>query len=120
MLDEAQGPERGHGEKSGDGPALSAEGGFACADFAADEAEERRGDESDEENEKKDGLEDEDEGAGVPAGIEGEEGTEAVVVGPVEQQVAEQGDERETVEQAPADGCARWFVGGCARRVRQR
>ena len=111
MLDEANGPERSHGEQSGDGPAPSAEGWFACADFAADEAEEGRGDESDQEDEKEDGLEDEDEGAGVPARVEGKEGAEAVVVGPVQQEVAEQGDEGEAVEQAPADGGFGWFAG---------
>ena len=52
MLDKANGPKRGHGEKSGDGPAPAAEGWFACANFAADEAEEGWRDESDEEDEK--------------------------------------------------------------------
>jgi hypothetical protein len=37
-------------------------------------------------------------------GVEGEEGTEAVVVGPVEEEMAEQGDEGEDVEEAPAYG----------------
>jgi DNA ligase (NAD+) len=75
-----------------------------CADFAADEAEERGGNEGDEEKQKDDRFEDEDEGAGVPARVEGEEGAYAVVVGPVEEEMAEEGDEGEEVEQAPADG----------------
>src|ERR1700709_765937 len=37
-------------------------------------------------------------------GIERKEGTQAVVVGPVEQEMTEQGEEREAVEQAPAYG----------------
>ena len=112
VFDEADGPECDHGEESGDGPALSPEGRSARSYFAADEAEEGRGDESDQEDEKEDRFEDEDEGAGVPAGIEGKEGAEAVVVGPVEQEMTEQGDEGEAVEQTPADGGARWFAGG--------
>lgn len=40
VFDEAEGPEGCHCEESGDGPALSPEGWFACAYFAADKAEE--------------------------------------------------------------------------------
>jgi hypothetical protein len=60
MLDETNGPKRGHGEESCDGPALSSERRSARAYFAADETEERRRDESDQEDEKEDGLKDED------------------------------------------------------------
>ena len=81
--------EGGDGDEGGDGPGASAEWGFARADFAVDEAEESRGDERNEEGSENEGFEDEDDGAGVPVGIEGEEGTEAVVVGPVEEEMAE-------------------------------
>ena len=37
-------------------------------------------------------------------GVEGEEGADAVGVGPVEQEMAEQGDEREAIEETPSDG----------------
>ena len=88
VFDEAEGPECDHGEESGDGPALSPERRAARSYLAADEAEEGRGDEGDQEDEKEDRFEDKDEGAGVPAGIEGKEGAETVVVGPIEQQMA--------------------------------
>ena len=78
------------------------------------------GDESSQQDEKQDGFEDEDEGACVPAGIEGEERAQAVVVGPVQQEVAEKGDEGEAVEQTPADGGAGWLAGGFCCAVRQR
>ena len=41
---------------------------------------------------------------GVPAGVEGKEGTEAVVVGPIEQEMAEKSHEGEEIQLAPADG----------------
>src|SRR4030088_1108976 len=112
MLDEANGPERGHGEESGDGPALSSERRSARAYFAADEAEEGWGDESDQEDEKEDRLEDEDEGAGVPARIKRKKGEEAVVIGPVKQEGTEEGDEGKAVEQAPAYGGRGRLAGG--------
>ena len=84
----APGPESDDGCQGGDGPAASAIRCSACADLAVDKAEECGGDESDEEEEEDDGLEDEDEGAGVPARVKGEEWAEAVVVGPVEQEMA--------------------------------
>jgi hypothetical protein len=113
VFDEADGPERGHGEESGDSPALSSERRPACSHFATDEAEEGWGDESDQEDEEEDRFEDENEGtAGVPARIEWKEGADAVVVGPVEQEMTEQGNEREAVEQAPADGGAGRLAGG--------
>ena len=46
-------------------------------------------DERGEEQRPHDGFGDEDEAAGVPARVEGKERTHAVVVGPVEQDVAE-------------------------------
>src|SRR5437879_8702311 len=112
MLEEANGPERDDTEKGGDSPAPGAEGGSACANFAADEAEEGGGDQSDQEHQEEDGLEDEDEGAGIPARIKRKEGAQAVVVGPVQQKVSEQSDERETVEQAPAYGGTGRLAGG--------
>ena len=120
MLNKANGPERDHAEKGGDSPAPAAEGGPACAYFAADEAEEGRGDESDQEDEKEDGLEDEDERAGVPARVERKEGAEAVVVGPVQQEVTKQGDEGEAVEQSAQRMGALGGLLEVARRVRQR
>jgi hypothetical protein len=36
-------------------------------------------------------------------GVEGKEGADAVGVGPVEQEMAEQGDEREAIEETPTD-----------------
>ena len=104
MLEEANGPERDDTEKGGDSPAPAAEGRSACSHFAADEAEEGGRDEGDQEDEEEDGLEDEDEGAGIPARIKRKERTEAVIVAPVQQEMTEQGDEREAVEQAPAEG----------------
>ena len=120
---EAEGPKGDDGEESEDGPASSEEGLSACAYFAVDESEEGGRDESEEEEEKDDGLEDEYDGAGVPVGVEGKEGADAVVVGPVEQEVAEQGDEGEAIEEAPADGGVvmgqrRWWWGRTGAWVR--
>ncbi len=103
VFEGAKAPERDDSQESEDGPATSAKGWSACAYFAVDEAEEGWGDERDEQQEEDEGFEDEDEGAGVPVGVEGKEGANAVVVGPVEQDVAEKGDEGEAVEEAPAD-----------------
>src|SRR5438045_2602736 len=102
MLDKANGPERGDADKCGNGPTPATKGWAACAYLAADQAEERWRDESDQKNKKEDWLEDKDEGAGVPAWIKGKEGAEAVVVGPVQQKMTKQGDEREAIKQTPA------------------
>jgi hypothetical protein len=67
---------------------LSPEGRTARSYLAADEAKEGRGDEGDQEDEKEDRFEDEDEGACVPAGVEREEGSESIVVSPIEQEMA--------------------------------
>ena len=75
----------------------------ARADFAIGKAEEPGHDESKEEERPEDRLGDEHEAARVPARIEGEERAHAVVVGPVEQQMAERGDERGEIEPAPVD-----------------
>ena len=88
MLDEAEGPESSHGKETCDSPAPSPEGWTSRSDFAADEAEEGGSDEGYEKNEEEDGFEDEDEGAGIPVWIEGKEGPQAVVVGPVEKEMA--------------------------------
>lgn len=116
LLECAPAPEGDDGEEGGDGPASSGVGGAADADFGVDESEEVGGDEGEEEHCEDDGFEDEDEGAGVPAGVEGEEGTDAVVVGPVEEDVAEEGDEGEGVEEGPANGgdAFSWQSGGIA------
>ena len=103
-LDEAEGPDCDDAGEGGDGPASSAEGLPACAYFTADETEEDRGDESANQEEGDDGFDDEDDGGGVPARIEGSEGTDAVVVGVVEKDVAEECDEGEDVEARPVDG----------------
>ena len=50
------------------------------------------------------GFDDKDSGELIPARVEGEEGTDAVVVGPVQEQVGEQGEENKGVEQGPEDG----------------
>jgi len=103
-LDDAETPKGDDGGEGGDGPASSAEGLTAGAYFAADKTEEGRCDEGADEQEGDDGFDDEDDGGGVPAGVEGEEGTDAVVVGVVEEDVAEQGDESEEVKAGPVDG----------------
>jgi hypothetical protein len=112
-LDGAEAPEGDDAGEGGDCPATSAEGLAACADFAADETEEDGGDESGEEEEQDDGLDDGDDGGGVPAGVEGEKGADAVVVGVVEEDVAEEGDEGEEIEARPVDRCG----GGCLRAM---
>ena len=76
----------------------------AGAYLRPDQTEEQGEDEGQEEQKEDEGVEDEDEGAGVPARIEGREGAEAVVVSEVQGEVAEEGEESERVEQAPADG----------------
>ena len=98
--DPAPAPEDSDADEGGDGPAAASEARSLCADFAADEAEERWGDEGCEEHYEHYWLDDEDDRAGVPAGIEREEGAEAVVVGPVEREMAEESDEDEDVEEA--------------------
>ena len=50
------------------------------------------------------GIEDEDEGAGMPARIEREERSQTVVVGVVQQQMAEQRKQRKAVQQTPTHG----------------
>ena len=64
-----------------------------------------------------DGVSDEDKTSRIPARVEWEKGADTVVVGPVEQDVAETGDEGRKVEPAPAnllrlelcgDRCAGW------------
>ncbi len=50
-----------------------------------------------------DGFDDEDDGGGVPVRVEGEEGADAVVVGVVEEDVAEERDEGEEIEAGPVD-----------------
>ena len=101
MLVEAEDPEGNDGHEREDGPAATCERWLAFADLGVDEAEEGGGDEGEEEQEEEDGLEDEDEGAGVPVGVEGEEGAQAVVVGPVQEEVREEGEEGEEEEQGP-------------------
>ena len=80
-----------------------------------------RGDEGCGQKQQHKGLDDEDEGARVPAWIEREERPKPVVVGPIQQQVAEQGNDGERVEKAPAYGrlCGCRSPGGgigCGRR----
>jgi hypothetical protein len=85
----APAPEDDHAGERCDGPGTAAEARAACAYFAIGEAEQRWEDEGDEQQRPDDGFGDEDEVAGVPAGVEGEERADAVVVGPVEEDVAE-------------------------------
>ena len=106
LLHGAPAPEGDEGGECEDGPASSTVGFAADADFGVDEAEEGWGNEREEQDHEDDWLEDEDDGACVPAGVEREEGSDSVVVGPVKQDVAEEGDEREGVEESPADGSA--------------
>ena len=94
-----------------DGPAAAAERLAARADFAVGEAEQPGHEEGQEKQRPEDRLGNEDEAACIPARIEGEEGTQAVVVGPVEQQVAERGDEGGEIEPAPMDWLPRVPVG---------
>ena len=49
-------------------------------------------------------LGDEDKAASIPAGIEGEEGADSVVVGPVKEDVAEGCDESSEIDPLPSDG----------------
>ena len=76
--------------------------GRRFGDFAIDQAEHGRSDEAGEQEDEHDRLEDEDDVPGVPVGIPGREGPHAVVVGEVEQDVAERGEEREAPEENPA------------------
>ncbi len=89
MLYVTQAPEKENSGEREDGPAASAEAGSAAADFAFGEAEEAGDDERGEEQCPDDRFSDEDKTAGVPARVERKERTDAVVVGPVEQDVAE-------------------------------
>jgi hypothetical protein len=104
VLAGAEDPESGHGEEGEDGPASAGEGGLAFADLGVDEAEEPGASERQEQQQKQDGLEDEDEGAGVPSRVEREEGAQAVVVGPVQEEVREEGKEGEEIKLGPANG----------------
>jgi hypothetical protein len=75
------------------------------ADFAGSEAEQRGNDKRSQQESEDEGVEDEDDGGGVPAVVEGKEGAQAVVVGVVEQEMAEQAQEGEEVKERPVDGC---------------
>ena len=88
-----------------DGHAAAAKGrrGAARTDFTFGEAEDAGDDERGDEKHPHDRLGDEDEAAGIPARIERKERTHAVVVGPVEQDVAERGDEGGEIDPSPAD-----------------
>jgi len=99
VLDVAEGPESDDGEQCEDSPAASAEGFFLGTYFGVDEAEERGSDEREQQRGEHNRLKDEDEGTLVPVRVEGEEGAEAVVVGPVEQEVAEESNEAEAPEE---------------------
>ena len=94
-----------------DGPAAAAERRAARADFAVGEAEQAGNDEGGKEQSPQHRLGDKHKAAGIPAGVEGKEGADAVVVGPVEQDVAEGGDEGGEIEPKPADGCG-WADAG--------
>jgi len=76
----------------------------ARADFASDQAEQCRDEQRRSEKRPEYRFGDEDEAAGVPARIEGKERSQAIVVRPVEQQVAQSCDEGREVKPAPADG----------------
>ena len=89
----ADGVEGGDAEEREGGPAAAAEALATGADLGRDETEERGGDEAGEEQKEHHGLDDEDKRAGVPARVEGKEGAQAVVVGPVQQEMREQCDE---------------------------
>ncbi len=70
---------------------------------AIGESEKSGNDERGNQQYPKRGLGDEDKAAGIPPGIEGEEGADAIVVGPVEQDVAQSGDECSEIDPLPTD-----------------
>src|SRR5690349_2452040 len=74
------------------------------ADLAVDQALERRCHESENKERKQNRLEDKDDVPGEPAVVERHERTHAVVVGEVEEDVAEAAEQREGVKHGPADG----------------
>lgn len=74
LLDGAPTPQGDDGDERGDGPAASAKCRLACAYFAVDEAEESRGDQCNEKDDKDGWLEDEDERGCVPVRTKGKKG----------------------------------------------
>ncbi len=76
----------------------------ACTDFLVDQAEQRRNDQSQNQEGEHDWLDDEDDVPRIPLLGEGPEGAYAVVVGEVQQDVAEPGQTGVEEEQAPAGG----------------
>ena len=115
MFEGAEAPERDDAEESEDGPAASAKGWSACAYFAVDEAEEGWAMSAMSRRRKRTGSKMKTKEPAYQWGFEGKEGANAVVVGPVEQDVAEKGDEGEAIEESPADGACglgMWVVVG--------
>jgi len=106
LFDPAPAPEGDHAGEGEDGKASSAELGFAIADFAIGEAQESGKDEGDQEQAPDDWFGDEYEVAGVPVCIERKERAEAVVVGPVEEEMTEVGEEGRDPDPDPANGLA--------------
>ena len=77
--------------------------GAWCDPFRGREGENGGDDEGEGEDGPEDGLGDEDEVGGVPAGVEGKEGTDAVVIGEVEKEMGERCGECGEVDPGPAD-----------------
>ena len=101
MLGPAHAAQNQHSSESEDSPALAAELRAARADFAIGKTEQPGNDERQKEQPIENRLDDEHETAGIPVCIEREERTHAVVVGPVEKDVAERGDAGGEIEPAP-------------------
>ena len=98
----AQGPQERDGDEGEGGGDAAAWTPSAGANFVVDQREEGRHDQSEQEAGEHDGLEDEDDVPGVPLFGEGPEGADAIVVGKIEEDVAESGEAGIEEKQSPA------------------
>ena len=94
MLGPAQAAQSQHSDKSENCPALPSKRLAARADFAIGEAQHPRNRESQKEQPLQNRLGNEHKAAGKPVSIQWEERPHAVVVGPIEEEMAERGDAR--------------------------
>src|SRR6185437_7429922 len=101
MLGVAQAPDQEHAEESEDGPAASTKLRPLRTDFAFGKAKDARDDQSGDEQRPEPRSGDEDKVASVAAWIERQKGTDAVVVRPVEEDVAKKREEGGEIDPAP-------------------
>src|SRR5947209_3146730 len=102
MAEVAHPPDQRYDDQRGDGASAAMIARSLYPDLAADEPGEPGRDQHEEQRRHNDRIDDENDIPLVPAVVEGIEGTEAVVVGKVEQQVTEYSQQCVKIEQSPA------------------